>query len=37
MADQRQDQIDFVRFNKLASAQIETLERIMIAIKQAGV
>jgi hypothetical protein len=37
MAYQRQDQIDFVRLNKTASAQIETLERIMIAIKQAGV
>src|SRR6266853_1056967 len=37
MADQRQDQIDSVKFNKIASAQIETLESIMIAIKQAGV
>jgi hypothetical protein len=37
MVDQRQDQIDSVNFNKIASAQIEMLERIMIAIKQAGV
>ena len=37
MADQRQDQIDSVKFNKIASAQIETLESIMIAIKQTGV
>jgi hypothetical protein len=37
MAGQRQDQIDFVTLNKIASAQIETLERVMIAIKQAGV
>jgi hypothetical protein len=37
MASRQQNQIDSPRFNQIVSAQIDALEKLMIAIKQAGV
>jgi hypothetical protein len=36
-ASQQQDQLDSARFNRIVSAQIDVLQKLMIAVKQAGV
>jgi hypothetical protein len=36
-ASQQQDQLDSARFNRIVSAQIDVLQKLMIAVKQAEV